>query len=58
MCTVEISSDRHGHTLGPTSSSEKHKPHEHIQLRWDHADLASYYRYTGEQLEPIFILSQ
>ena len=53
MCTVEISYDRHGRTLGPTHSSDEHKPHEYVQLRWDHADLASNYRYTGEQLEPI-----
>ena len=33
MCTVEISSDRYGRTLGPTTSSDKHKSHEHFQLR-------------------------
>ena len=49
MCTVEISFD----SLGRTTSGSKHKSHEHSQLRWDHADLASYYRYTGEKLEPI-----
>ena len=39
MCTVEISYDSHDRTLGPTYSSDERKPHEQIQLRWDHTDI-------------------
>ena len=53
MCTVEISTDVHARKSSPTSNSDKHKPHEHVQLRWDHADLSSYYHFTGEHLKPI-----
>jgi Reverse transcriptase (RNA-dependent DNA polymerase) len=53
MCTVKISSGNHGRIPGNTSTTNKHKSHEQVQLRWDHADLASYYRFTGEHLEPV-----
>ena len=29
------------------------KPNTQTQLRWDHADLASYYKCTGERLSPV-----
>ena len=55
MCTVKITFDSNGLKLRSTTDIDKHQPHEHIQLRWDHADLASYYRFTGEHLESILL---
>ena len=46
MCMVQIMSD--SHTAGTSNCNINCKPHEHIQLRWDRADLNSFYHYTGE----------
>lgn len=50
MCSVEIAVTK---ASGSTHSNFVHNLHEPIQLRWDRADLISYYQLTGEQLKPI-----
>jgi hypothetical protein len=50
ICSVKIKENQ---TEGSAHVNTNHNSHKLTQLRWDRADLISYYHNTGERLKPI-----